>query len=219
MYRSGVGRSRRELHQSVRAILAGEPDCDRRRIAALCKLLDDAGEFATDRRGESAALRLRVFTSAAANHPLVVEPGHVFERSEREVKGRIAGEVGRSWEEIDAALYADVIDRQAMRSFEGYPSAAALLSRYNVAQVQACLYRAEGMVVRARADFKTVLRHAKLARLLHDVRRSRGDGNAAAYAIQLTGPRRCCTNPQVRRRLRGSRRACWRAATGDGGGH
>lgn len=188
VYRSGIGRARRELHQSVRAILAGEPDCDRRRIAALCKLLDDAGEFATDRRGEAAALRLRVFSSAAPSHPLVVEPSHVFERSEREVKGRIAGEVGRSWEEIDAALYADVMDRQALRSFAGYPSPAALLSRYNVAQVQACLYRAEGMVVRARADFKAVLRHAKLARLLHDIRRVRGDGDGAEYVIELTGP-------------------------------
>ena len=188
VYRSGVGRTRRELHQSVRAILAGEPDCDRRRVAALCKLLDDAGEFATDRRGEAAALRLRVFSSAAANHPLVAEPSHVFEYSEREVKRRIAVEVGRPWERIDAALYADVIDRQALRAFTGYPSPAALLARYNVAQVQACLYRAEAMVVRARSDFKAVLRHAKLARLLHEISRVAGDGGGAEYAIRFDGP-------------------------------
>ena len=34
VYASGVGRPRRELHQSVGAILAGEPDCDARRVAA-----------------------------------------------------------------------------------------------------------------------------------------------------------------------------------------
>src|SRR5690242_2350629 len=143
VYASGLGRPRRELHQSVRAILADEPDCDRRRVAALCKLLDDAGEFDADRGGEAAALRLRVFSAAAQHHPLVVNPDRVFERSEREVKGRIAAEIGRPWDEIDAALYADVLDRQALRRFNGYPSPAALLSRYNLAQVQACLYRAE----------------------------------------------------------------------------
>jgi predicted nuclease of restriction endonuclease-like RecB superfamily len=205
VYASGVGRPRRELHQSVGAVLAGEPDCDRRRIAAFCKLLDDAGEFDTDRRGEAAALRLRVFSVAAPHHPLVSEPDQVFERGEREVKGRIAAEIGRPWQEIDAALYSDVLDRQALRRFAGYASPAALLSRYNVAQVQACLYRAERVVVVAASDFKAILRHAKLARLLHDIRRlgdavggsARGEGHGdgdddgnrgARYAIELAGP-------------------------------
>jgi uncharacterized protein len=196
VYASGVGRSRRELHQSVGAILAGEPDCDARRVAALCKLLDDAGEFDADRRGEAAALRLRVFSAAAPHHPLVREPEQVFERGEREVKGRIAAELGRPWDEIDAALYADVLDRQRLRRFAGYTSPSALLSRYNVAQVQACLYRAERMVVAARSDFRAILRHVKLARLLHDIRRlgdakcGDGDGGDARsrYSIELTGP-------------------------------
>ena len=119
VYASGVGRPRRELHQSVGAILTGEPDCDTRRVAALCKLLDDAGEFDADRRGEAAALRLQVFSAAAPHHPLVREPDQVFERSEREMKGRIAADLGRPWDEIDAALYADVLDRQSLRRFAG----------------------------------------------------------------------------------------------------
>ncbi len=36
-----------------------------------------------------------------------------------------------------------------------YPDAAALLRRYNVAQLQAALYRAERLVVTASEDFKT----------------------------------------------------------------
>src|SRR2546421_573554 len=62
VYRRGVGQSRRELHRGVEGVLAGEPDCDRRRIASFCKLLDDAGEFETDGEGKCASLRLRVFT-------------------------------------------------------------------------------------------------------------------------------------------------------------
>jgi predicted nuclease of restriction endonuclease-like RecB superfamily len=136
-------------------------------------------------------MRLRVFSLAAAMHPLVTEPDQIFERSEREVKQRIAAEIGQPWEQIDAALYADVIDLQRLTKFESFPTAAALLSRYNVAQVQACLYKAEQLEVEARGDFKTILRYAKLARLLHEIRRiDRPADHAAApvYNIRLTGP-------------------------------
>ncbi|MGB7158700.1 MAG: DUF790 family protein [Tepidisphaeraceae bacterium] len=183
VYRSGVGRTRRELHRAVESILAGEPDCDRRRIGSFCKLLDDAGEFATDRRGEAAALRLKVFAIAAPHHPLVIEPDQIFERSEREVKGKVAAELGRSWDEVDSALYVDVLDRQPLVTF-GEMEPAGLLSRYNLAQLQACLYKAQRMVVEASADFAAIVRSAKLARLLVEARRV----SPRHYRIELSGP-------------------------------
>src|SRR6266566_7853476 len=64
VYRRGVGRTRRELHRAVESVLADEPDCDSRRVGAFCKLLDDLGEFDRDARGESAKLRVKVFTLA-----------------------------------------------------------------------------------------------------------------------------------------------------------
>lgn len=184
VYRGGVGRTRRQLHKGVEAVLASEPDCDRRRIAGFCKLLDDAGEFDQDRRGAAAALRLKVFSMAAKYHPLVTEPDLIFERSEGEVKGLIAGELGRPWEEIEAGLYVDVIDYQPLRSFAGFDSPEALLTRYNLAQLQACLYKARSMVVKASADFAAIVRYAKLARLLVDTRRI----SASEYRIDLSGP-------------------------------
>ncbi len=185
VYQSGVGRTRRELHQSVGNLLANEPDCDRRRVAAFCKLLDEAGEFDRDIRGKAAELRLRVFAMAAKYHPLVTTADGIFEHAEHEVKNRIAGELGRPWEQIDSELYADVMEFQRLRSFTGYgPDAAALLSRYNVAQLQACLYRAQRMSVAATTDFKTILRYAKLARLLHEVYRL----GPSRYRIDLSGP-------------------------------
>src|SRR5439155_16784412 len=95
-----------------------------------------------------------------------------------------ARDVGRPWEEIEAELYLDVIDQQRLLSFQGGEDPPALLARYNVAQVQACLYRAERLTITATSDFKTILRHAKLARLLHEIER-RGPSN---YRILLTGP-------------------------------
>lgn len=184
VYRSGIGCIRRDLHSSIRNILASEPDCDRRRIAAFCKLLDDAGEFETDRKGAAAALRLKVFSLAAESFPLVSEPDETFDRSERETKRRIADELGKTWSEIDSALYLDVIDRQPLRAFDPSIGPEELLSRYNLAQLQACLYRSQRVTVTASQDLAAIIRHAKLARLLIEIARL----SNTTYRIDLSGP-------------------------------
>jgi predicted nuclease of restriction endonuclease-like RecB superfamily len=125
-----------------------------------------------------------VFSLAAQYHPLVTEPDQIFERSERETKSSIAAEIGKPWAEIEAALYVDVIDYQPLRTFAGFDSPEALLSRYNLAQLQACLYKARAMFVKASADFAPIVRYAKLARLLVDTRRI----SPTEYRIDLSGP-------------------------------
>jgi predicted nuclease of restriction endonuclease-like RecB superfamily len=183
VYATGINRTRRDLHRAVRGILADEPDCDPRRISALCKILDDAGEYDTDKRGAAAKLRLAVFSIAAKYHPLVTEIDGIFERSERETKSLIAAELGQTWEQIDAGLYVDVMDRQPLREFKAGITAADLLSRYNLAQLQACLYQCQQMTVEATADFAAIVRYAKLCRLLVETRRV-----TAGYRIDLSGP-------------------------------
>ena len=184
VYRTGASRTRRELHRSIEGLFSLESECPARRIQAFCKLLDDASEFAGDREGEAAALRLRVFTQAAARHPLVEHPDRLFETGEHETKALIARAEGCAWEEIEAKLYADVLDLQPLLQFHGYPGPEALLSRYNVAQLQACLYRAERVRVIAREDFKTILRYVKFSRLLHEIRRT----GPSEYRLDLAGP-------------------------------
>jgi len=184
IYASGIGRERRALHRDVETLFTEEPDCPVRRIRAFCKLLDDASTYQEDPKGEAARLRLRVFTAAAPFQPLVKSKDRLFEHEEGQTKGAIAADLGLEWDEIDRRLYADVLSFQRLESFQGYPDAAALLSRYNVAQLQACLYAAERMTVTAAGDFKTILRYAKLARLLHEVRRAR----PSEYVIELSGP-------------------------------
>jgi len=184
VYRGGIGGERRALHRQVEALLADEPECPVRRIRAFCKLLDDASTYQDDPKGEAAKLRLRVFTAAAPLHPLVRQKDRLFEHEEAETKAAIAAEVGVAWDEIDRRLYADVMAFQRLESSQGYPDAVALLSRYNVAQLQACLYAAERMTVTATQDLKTILRYAKLARLLHDIRRA----GPSEYVIDFSGP-------------------------------
>lgn len=183
VYRTGVGRTRRDLHRAVWNVLAAEGDCPARRIDAFCKLLDDRATYQRDPRGRAAKLRREVFRQAAARHPLVRRPDRLFEAAETEVKAEIARRLGRPWAEIDRDLFADVIDFHRLAAFEGYPDAAALLARYNVAQVQAALFRAVSMTVWAGDDFKTILRYAKLARLMHTIART-GEG----YCFRFDGP-------------------------------
>lgn len=185
VYRNGIGRTRRELHEAVRRILDEEPACPSRRIEALCKLLDDASEYDTDPRGKAPALRREVFRRAAPKHPLVSSRDRLFENEEEDVKRRIAAELGASWEDIDRRLFSDVMEFHTLRVFHAYPDARALLSRYNVAQTQAALYRAVKLTVWAREDFRTILRQAKLARLLH---RIFWEPASREYRIELDGP-------------------------------
>jgi predicted nuclease of restriction endonuclease-like RecB superfamily len=184
IYRSGKGRQRRELHRQIEALFMDEPDCPVRRIQAFCKLLDDRSIFQADLPGKASKLRLDVFFRAARLHPLVEKADRLFEHEQTTTKAQIADALGSSWGEIESSLYADVIAFQRLEQFEDYPSAAVLLSRYNVAQLQACLYRAERMVVVATNDLKTILRYAKLAKLLHEIDRL----GPSKYRITFSGP-------------------------------
>jgi len=169
VYRNGAGRQRRSLHKEIEAIFADEPDCPVRRIQAFCKLLDDVSVYAADSAGVASKLRQEVFSKAARIHPLVRTPARLFEHQEDIAKTQLAVEFAKPWDQIERALYADVLSFQQLESFPGYPDAGAFLSRYNVAQLQAAFYRAETMTVTATTDLKTIVRYAKLSRLLHEI--------------------------------------------------
>lgn len=183
-YQNGSGRTRRELHRTVHELFAREHDCPARRIDAFCKLLDDASVYNRDRQGRAAELRRQVFQLAAERHPLVAHADRLFESEEALVKAEIANRLGTSWPDIERQLFADVMEFHRLKKIGGLTSGAALLSRYNVAQVQAALYGAVSLTIHASEDFKTILRYAKLARLMHDVTRDPRGG----YWLRFDGP-------------------------------
>jgi hypothetical protein len=184
IYQKGIGKTRRELHRSIYSVFANEPGCPSRRIEAFCKLLDDAGTYNRDIPGKAAKLRQKVFLLSAAFHPLVQSVDRFFEHSEAGVKAKIAEELGKPWSAIEEDLFADVSEFHRLKEFTGYEAPRDLLSRYNVAQVQAALYRAVEMIVWTGADLKTILRYAKLARLMHSIHRT-AEGR---YRIHFDGP-------------------------------
>ena len=178
-YDEGLGQTRETLHGAVAAAFVElAPDVGERRVGAICALLDEVARFAADRRGRAARTRLRVFSLAARRHPLT---------------GAADAESARAWlvRRLDPVgvralpdLYPDVPGRQRLLSFGGYDGPEALLARYNVAQVQAALYSAIRLTIRASRDLRAILRPIKLARLLHEIWR----GTADRYRIEVSGP-------------------------------
>ena len=198
VYENGIGRTRRHLHQEVEKIFFNVEDCPIRRIKAFCKLLDDAGRYDRDRAGNAYPLRKQIFETSAPYHPLVKEKDRFFEFSEVEVKEAVVKVLKdkkvidlawkpdwrENWREIATRLFSDVMEFHRLEEFDGYPGPGAFLARYNIAQVQAALYFAASITVWASRDFKTIIRYAKLARLMHTIRR-RGE---RGYVIRFDGP-------------------------------
>ena len=183
VYRQGVGRCRQELHSAIERIFVNDPDFHERRIGAFCKLLDDESDYQTDRRN-APSLRSRVFAAGAKAHPLVRHSEDLFLHTERDTKAAISEELKASWQEIADSLFADVIQFHRLKAFQGYPDARALLSRYNVAQVQTALFDAVRLRIHATREYKQILRFAKLAGLMHTIKRQ-PDGT---YVFELDGP-------------------------------
>jgi len=184
IYNNGIGKQRCQIHEQVNKLFKDEHDCPSRRIAAFCKLLDDKSTYHIDPCGNAAKLRLQVFSIAADVHPLVIQNDKLFKHSEADVKAQIAKDLKMSWIDIEQNLYSDVREYHRLNEFEGYLNSSNLLSRYNVAQLQAVLYKAKSMTIWANDDFKTILRYAKLARLLNEIKRI----EPSKYEITLSGP-------------------------------
>lgn len=217
-YRNGAGKTRRDLHREVEKVLINVDDCPIRRIHAFCKLLDDVSEFDRDSDGESARLRRFIFENAAPYHPLVRERDRFFETDEETARKEITRLVMESniltsdfkvkgkkwknaWNEISGRMYRDVRTFHRLERFEGYDTPQALLSRYNIAQIQASLYFAVEVHIVARNDFKAIVRYAKLAGLMHTIRRIK----PGYYRISLNGP----ASILRRTRLYGAAMACF----------
>jgi predicted nuclease of restriction endonuclease-like RecB superfamily len=189
IYRSGIGRTRQELHSDVEDRLGTIPGCPPRRVAAFCKLLDDAGQY-HESTGKTAALRKRVFALAASLHPIVRQREGIFENQLLDAQAKVAQEIGLSWQEIEDRLFDDVIELQKLSQFPETLVPTTLLSRYNLAQTQAALYRATRLRIDAFEQAPTIIRQAKLAGLMHRIARinSPDVGPASGYRMVLDGP-------------------------------
>ena len=184
IYRQGGGETRQQLHRRVEAALSRLPDCPPRRTAAFCKLLDDQSEYHTN-GARARQLRGRVYALGAQLHPVVQQRQAIFETPIADAQEQVAQAIGKPWKEIATLMFADVIELQPLKRFHENLQPDELIDLYNLAQAQACLYRAIRLWVAARQDYKIILRHAKLAGLMHRIER---DADGQGYQFLFDGP-------------------------------
>ena len=183
VYRNGIGWTRKSLHQAVQRVLEQDPECPVRRIGAFCKLLDEWSQFDRGNPRKTAELRRAVFRRAASFHPLVEVAESILEHAEKATKGTIASELGTEWLQLKEDLFADLIENHRLKKFDEHGSPLELLARYNVAQTQVALLDSVRMVIDATAEWKTILRYAKLAGLMHRILKTE-----TGYRFDLQGP-------------------------------
>lgn len=184
VYRNGTGLRRRDLHRRVQALFDAEPDCPQRRIDAFCRLLDEESTFDVTGQRAAPALRRQVWRTAAGYHPLVERADGLFESTVADVRQRLSAAIGRPWPDIENDLFADIIEFHRLKELTGFPTPRSLLSRYNVAQVQATLFSAVSMELQVTADFKRIFSAIRMARLMHTITRTA----VGRYLLQIDGP-------------------------------
>jgi len=190
VYRASLGRPRGEVRNAARLALEGlRPD----RVEPVVKLLDDVATYEWPGTTRAAERRVRVFEAAAGRHPVAdLEDA-------REVLAGALGEVPDDLDATVATLYADHPAFHRLIAFSATYTADALRADYDLAQAQALLYSATRVCVDAGADFKHVLRYARLARLLYRLeplaapaprrgRVGREPGAFPGYRFTLDGP-------------------------------
>lgn len=186
IYREAAGRRRRDIHRDIELIFSEDPFYHPRRVESFCKLLDDNSTYNRDSDRNCAKLRSEVFLAAGSKHPLRSVAEGLFDNAEQKVKAEIADTNQRPWREIEDQLFDDVLCFNRLKTFDdgAFSGARALLARYNVAQFQVALFDATQMRVHATTHLKAMLRFAKLAELMHTIRRNE-DGS---FLIVLDGP-------------------------------
>jgi predicted nuclease of restriction endonuclease-like RecB superfamily len=182
----GQARVRLEAELSLREEDLG-PRLDSRRgfkiVRALSKLLEERATWAPPTQNDPYTLRTRIFELAAALPELPSSTGTLLGSGVREeVLSRVAEETGV--EDPVSLMYADRQGAALLAEFE-VPSPEALISRYNVAQIQGILYSARDLAVDLgeEADARLVFHYVKRLSLIY-----RLEPLDEGYRLLLDGP-------------------------------
>lgn len=188
LYVAHLGKPRARLEREL-ALVEEEagPRLDPRRgfkiVRALSKLLEEKSSWASPTETDPYTLRTRLFELAAALPELPSHTGALLETETREdLLSRVITETGV--EDPAALMYADRQGAQLLSSFEP-PPAEALISRYNVAQIQGVLYSAKDLTVDLgeEADARLVFHYVKLLGLIYSLEQT-----SHGYRLRLDGP-------------------------------
>ena len=177
-----VGSAQRELKEAFAAVEVAAREA--KLAAGLLKLIEDACEFDAESEVDPRVLRSQLFLLAAAarrNH----DRDRPFDR--RALLEQAGGAHGIDPERVENALFSDLkSEHRLLRAAELTP--AALLARYDLAQVQAVLLRAVKISARilcsSPAAYRDIFRKLKFRRLLFQIQAEPEGG----YRVDIDGP-------------------------------
>lgn len=184
LFQAAVGQTRGELQRHLQEL---EGDSTNYRIQrGLVHLLTSGFcTFETVSPLEPAMLRQRVFALAAKSVP----SPQATQLTLKHLADVLSQELGREVlpEHLRQGLYADLPDQQILTAFTPL-TAAALLHRYNLAQVQGVFYRATEMRLHAHrndpGEYKLLFRYLKLFGLMTYIE---GDADCG-FTLTIDGP-------------------------------
>ncbi len=182
LFKANIGKRRDNLQQELKLYdTSGKANIT---VKGLIKLLLDRCEFASSTEYDSIEIRQTVFTLASEER-YNLSLTDTLDREKILIK---AGEkLGLKAEEVDKLLYADLPDEQMLKNFDTL-AAESLIERYNVAIVQAILYKATKVRIsiteQSPQDYRRLFRYIKFFRLIHQTDGSLDSG----YIISLDGP-------------------------------
>jgi uncharacterized protein len=188
LYADHMGKPRARLEGEL-ALVEEElgPRLDPRRgfriVRALAKLLEERTTWAPPTPYDPYTIRTRLFELAAALPELPSATGTLLEGSTREdILAQVSAETGVK--NPAALMYSDRQGAQLLAEFEE-PAPEALISRYNVAQIQGVLYSAKDLTVDLgeEADARLVFHYVKLLGLIYHL-----ETTTCGYRLRLDGP-------------------------------
>ncbi len=165
LFQAHRGRRRGELEEALAR--TGPAGLEPKRARALARLLLERCEFQVSAAADPPALRQALFDAAAHDWTRRDDAGSAEWRAA--LLERVGSTQGLVAAQVEDALYADLEENQIVAAFDP-PTPERLLHRYNVAQVQGLLLRADHVRIRAfwptPQRIRQLLRYLKFFRLL-----------------------------------------------------
>lgn len=181
IFKECVGKTVGDLEARLEDAFASAPDFKVYR--GLAKVMGDYMETAPPSDLDAEELRRRVFVLASERAPLVRTPDLLFQKTASQALAEVAGELGLTPERLAASLYSDLRENQIVRNVDRTVTAEQLIERYNTQLAQAMLFRATRMIADVFDNYRQVLTHIKLARVMHAIQPHEG-----GYRISIDGP-------------------------------
>jgi len=180
LVKAHIGHSRGELKNALR-IYEGE-SLDYRIIRGLAHVLASRCVFGNDPPINPVELRKTLFNQG----PVTIKNDLLTLKAptRQQVVAETAAQLGLTTEQVEQALFADLLEERILLGTAEIPTPVDLIARYNLEVARGLLYWAQEVDMIVRDGYKDIFKYIKLFRLMHTIYPIPQQG----YNIILHGP-------------------------------